>query len=306
MAQVDVTGYFEEVWPTSEGFKSNCPACGDTEKKFAWNTEKEVGCCFHSSCDWFYQHGGITVGRLKAWFTGRGIEHVVPVEIEKAEDADVSLPKEFKVVQDLQKTDRQNIYAYLRHRDLPNRIVDAAKVGYCTKGKYWGYIIFPVFDYEGNVAYWQGRRFKDREPKFWNPKSSKKSDLVYCVSKCQKPKTIILVESAINALTLESMQCGKTMVMALLGSSLSDTQYEHVMSYKRYMLELVIALDPDAYRKAVEIADRFRRVLSSVRIANVPEGEDINSLGREKAWELVRHAEVYDSKRRMEFMTREA
>jgi hypothetical protein len=302
---MEVQGYFEQVWETSEGFKSNCPACGDHEKKFAWNTQKGVGCCFHSSCRFYVGHGGVTLRRLNAWFSGKGIEPVIPEVIEAAPEADVSLPEEFELVQDLGKQDRENIYAYLASRDLPRRIIDKAKVGYCSSGKFWGYIILPIFDEEGSVAYWQGRRFKNREPKFWNPKSSKKSDLVYCVSRCMRPQRIVVVESAINALTLESLERGRTMIMAILGKSLSEAQRDRILMYEKNLRELIIALDGDARRDTVSVADKFDGIVT-VKIANIPDGEDINSLGREKAWKLIHRAEVYNSRKRMEFMMREA
>jgi len=302
---VDIEGYFEQVWQTNEGFKANCPACEDREKKFAWNTQKQVGCCFHSGCKWYVGNGGVTLRRLNAWFSGRGFEHIVPEVVEKAPDADVTLPEEFTLIKDLEERDRKNIYAYLESRDLPRRIVDKAKVGYCPNGKLWGYIILPIFDDEGNVVYFQGRRFKDREPKFWNPKSSKKSDLVYCVSRSRKPKTIILVESAINALTLELMEPSKIMVMAILGKSLSDKQRDHVLTYEKYLRELIIALDGDARRDTMGIVDQFIRIIPVIKIVNVPNGEDINSLGRKRAWDLINRAEPYNGNKRIEFMVRE-
>lgn len=302
---MDIQGFFPQVWETGEGWKANCPACGDHEKKFHWNTEKGIGCCFHSNCKWFVGNHGVSEFRLKAWFNIRGFEHVIPEVIKAAPEADVDLPEEFELIQDLEKRDRSNIYSYMESRDIPRKIIDKAKVGYCASGKYFGYMIFPVFDEDGAVAYWQGRRFKNREPKFWNPKSSKKSELVYCISKTRKPHTIVLVESVINVLTLEILGHGKTMIMGILGKSLSDTQREHILQYERKLKELVIALDGDARRDTVTIADRFKGIIPVVRIANIPNGEDINSLGRERAWHLIRHAEMYDEKRRIEFMTRE-
>jgi DNA primase len=302
---MNIESYFDQVWETSEGFKANCPACGDHEKKFSWNTEKQVGCCFHSSCRYFYQRGGVTLRRLMAWFGKSGMERIVPEIIEKAPEADVSLPKEFRLIDELESKDRGNIYAYLESRHLPRRIVDKAKIGYCPDGKFWGYIILPVFDEEGNVVYWQGRRFKNREPKFWNPKSSKKSEMLYCISRSRRPKILVLVESVINTLTLESLESGKTMIVGILGKSLSEEQRDQILAYEKWIASIVIALDGDARRDAVSIAEKFLGILPVVKIANVPNGEDINSLGREKAWHLIHGAEIFNPKKRIEFMTRE-
>lgn len=301
----DIKSFFAKISPTGEGWKANCPRCGDHERKFAWNTEKRVGCCFHSSCLWYYEHGGVTERRLFAFFGVSGVHHTIPEIIEKAEEADVSLPKEFKLIADLDKEMRATLYAYLSRRDIPKRVVDKAKLGYCESGERWGYIILPVFNEQGEVVYWQGRRFKNREPKFYNPKSSKKSDLVYCVSLCTIPKRIILVESVINALTLESLDKGNTAIIALLGKSMSEAQKDYVLCHERKLKELVVALDGDARRDTMGIIDALNHKIPALKIANIPNGEDINSLGREKAWQLINNAEVYNPNRRIEFMTRE-
>jgi hypothetical protein len=301
----DVRQFFGQVWETPEGWKSHCPKCGDTEKKFAWNTQKNVGCCFHNSCAWFYQNGGVTLRRITSFFSNTGFEHVIPKVVEMSEEADVTLPKEFKLIKDLKEDIRDSLYAYLNHRQIARRIVDKAKIGYCETGKYWGYMIFPVFDEVGEVVYWQGRRFKNREPKFWNPKSSKKSELVYCVSVGTAPRCIVIVESVINALTIENMEISKVAVMAILGKSLSETQMDYILSHERYTKEIIIALDGDARRDTVGIAERLQHTKCIIKMANVPDGEDINSLGREKAWDIIRSAEVYNQRKRTEFIVRE-
>lgn len=303
----DIKSFFGKVFPTGEGWKADCPRCGDHERKFAWNVEKRVGCCFHSSCLWYYENGGVTERRLFVFFGVRGVQHSVPEVVEQAEEADVSLPKEFKLIKDLDKEMRATLYAYLCRRDIPRRVVDKAKLGYCETGKRWGYIILPVFNENGEVVYWQGRRFKNREPKFYNPKSSKKSDLVYCISRCTKPTRIILVESVINALTLENLAGagGKTTVIALLGKSMSEAQKDYVLCHERRLEELVVALDGDARRDTMGIIDALNHKIPALKIANIPNGEDINSLGREKAWHLINHAEVYNPNKRIEFMTRQ-
>lgn len=301
----DVSGYFGKIWETSEGWKSNCPKCGNLDRTFNWNTDKGVGCCFHASCAWYFKNGGVTAGRLHAFFSRAGIHHVVPEVIAESKEADVELPEEFQLIRDLKSELRSSLYAYLSRRHIPRRVVDRTRLGYCESGKRWGYIILPVFDDEGKVVYWQGRRFKNREPKFYNPKSSKKSDLVYCVSRGTKPNRIVVVESVMNALTLETMERGRTAVMAILGKTISEAQRDKILWHEKYVKEFVVALDGDARRDAVELAEKFQGIFPCTKIANVPNGEDINSLGREKAWWLVERAELFNARNRTEFMMRE-
>lgn len=301
----DISQYFARVWQTREGWRTYCPKCGDTEKKFYWNTEKNVGCCFHDSCLWFYKKGGVTAGRAASFFSSTGLVLQIPDVVESGEEADIKLPEEFKVIKSMEKELRSTLYYYLESRGIPREITKAARVGYCESGKWWGYLIFPVFNDEGKVVYWQGRRFKNRDPKFYNPKSSHKSELVYRVNPAVRPKKIILMESIINVLTVEDLANEKTLVMAILGKSLSEEQKQYVLQFEKKLMEIVVALDGDARRDAVEIAEQFWAAgVPKVSVAPIPNGEDINSLGRKESLERIAQAEIFSKIHRSEIITR--
>ena len=301
----DIANYFRKIIKTNEGWRSQCPRCADNQNKFYWNEEKQVGCCFHHDCVWFYQRGGVTLNRALAFFNSEGLTLQIPEIVEDDAEADVQLPEEFKLIKDHDFSKRETLYSYLESRGLGRKIVDAARVGYCENGRWWGYLIFPVFNDEGKVVYHQKRRFKDREPKFHNPKSSRKSELVYRINEHVRPYKIILVESIINALTIENLSNAHTVVMALLGKSLSDKQKEYVLSFEKKLKEIVVALDGDARRDAVEIAEKFwASGISNVRIAPIPDGEDLNSLGRTESWERINRAELFVKNRQIEIVTR--
>jgi hypothetical protein len=80
---------------------------------------------------------------------------------------------------------------------------------------------------------------------------------------------------------------------------------DYILSHERYTKEIIIALDGDARRDTVGIAERLQHTKCIIKMANVPDGEDINSLGREKAWDIIRSAEVYNQRKRTEFIVRE-
>lgn len=228
-----------------------------------------------------------------------------PEIIEAAEGLEVSLPKEFRLLSRLNGHLRESILSYFDSRGIPYRLVSRAKVGYCTEGRLWGYIIFPVFDDRGQIAWWQGRRFKNRTPKFYNPPSQLKGELLYRVDYPKRPSRLILVESIFNVLTLSSGDAHNTLVLGLLGKTLTDAQREKILCYEKWVKELVVALDPDARREAVDITSQFLGLFPSRKIALFPEGEDVNSVGRERAWEIIDRATTYDERHRTEFLLRE-
>jgi Toprim domain-containing protein len=298
--QNDIRDYFEQTWDTGEGFRALCPRCDDTVGKFYFNIDKAVGCCFHADCLWSSTRGGVGLFRLRAFMRREGVRFAKPsIQIERPKDNAIVLPKEYKLLDELEAPLRKSIYAYLKEdRGLMRQTLQLMKVGYCEKGKFWGYIIFPVFDLEGTVVYWQGRRFKSRTPKFWNPASSSKKEICYQIGGTRETHKIVIVESIINALTLVGADIPtRWAVIALLGKTMSEQQKERILGYEKSLHEIVIALDPDTRKKNehIDIAQKLSGYGFVVRLAKFPEGEDVNSVGRLKAWELIHTAELYQS-----------
>jgi len=295
----DIRDYFETSIDTREGFRANCPRCDDHEKKFYWNTEKGAGCCFHAGCPWFYQTSGVYEARLRAFFGDRP-KYTAPKRIVASDTADVSLPDEFLTLPELDEATFTEVYYYLKSRGITQRAMETAMLGYCKKGEHWGYVIIPVFA-NGEVVYWQGRRFKHRQQKFYNPKSSRKAEILYEMASVTDPESILLVESAFNALTLDDGQ-GKssTKIFALLGSTLSEEQLSKILMYERYAKDIIVALDPDAWKKAVDMAKRLSGIVPAVRLAQFQPHTDINLIGRENAWGRINRALLYEPKRHVE------
>lgn len=295
---------FGESFPTNEGFRANCPNCGDSEKKFYYNTEKNVGCCFHSNCSWNKEQGGATEYRIRAYLRREGIQyrtshhHKITEEPPK-DDANI-LPEGYQLLADCDSGEM--VQAYLETRGLRSKTLRRMKVGYCESGRFKGYIIFPVLNAEEEVIYWQGRQFKERKSKFYNPKASNKKEIFYQIGGNYRSKKIILVESIINALTLDTgAPPSKYAIIALLGKNMSDFHREHILSYERNLEEVIIALDPDATATGTDSADIAQRLSGYgflVYIAVFPKGQDINSVGSAKAWQVINSAIRYNSAQR--------
>ncbi len=291
----ELANLFDRVLETAEGFRANCPRCGDDKLKLYVNVEKRVGACFHQDCSWHPSKGGVTEFRLRAWMRKEGIHYTTTQVTERPKDADLALPPEYKLLDELEDSIKEAVYAYLMSRGLKRRTLQKMKVGYCPDGKFYGYIIFPVMDAEGKVIYWQARAFKTRKAKFYNPKASNKKEILYQIGGTKLTRSIVIVESIINALTLDNgVEQTAWAIIALLGKTMSEQQRQHILSYERTLREVTIALDPDAAREAVSVASQLSGFGFVVRIAQVPRGQDINSLGRLQAWERIERATVFN------------
>jgi hypothetical protein len=243
----------------------------------------------------------VNAARLSTFVGGKLPTSYVTTVIE-SEETEVKLPEEFELLKDLENPIRESVCSYLASRGLNKKLLDMMQVGYCRSGRSWGYIIFPVFNAEGEVVWWQGRRYKKREPKFYNPKASYKSELVYCVGVARRPKKIILVESIINALTIGSFEHSKRLVFAIFGKSLSDAQLHRILVYEKCLEGVVVALDRDAWPESVKIADRLAGILPIVKIAKFPPDVDINDVGRQAAWDIIEQAQPYFKDSRMQIL----
>lgn len=295
----DLRSLFDKVIDTSEGFRTCCPRCGDEKFKLYWNEEKELGCCFHVGCQWLFSKGGITKHRLLAFMKQEGISYSYTRlhKVERPKEADIKLPEEFKLLDELEEGERQMVCSYLTSRGLRLRTLRRMKVGYCSTGKFWGYIIFPVMNSEGEVVYWQGRQYKQRKAKFYNPKASNKKEVFYQIGGGPRTRRVIIVESIINALTLvRSDEMGKDAVIALLGKTMSEQQRQHILSYERSLREIVVLLDPDAAKEAVSIAAQLEGYGIGIRLAVVPQGTDVNTLGATETWNRIGSAPLYNAK----------
>lgn len=302
MSEDKLRGHFRNVKETSEGFKADCPACDDDGGRFAFNETKRVGCCFHASCIWFYGKGGVSERRLQGFFSKHGIAYKIPDTINLAVKGDAALPAEYEPLDELPSYISDDLYLYLGNRGIPKKIVEAAQIGYCQSGKLWGYLIFPVVDEERVVQYWQARRYKKREPKFRNPTGVDKSNLVYQIGTAMKPRRIILVESIINNLTIVSLTTRKDLPLSIFGKTMSEVQRDYVLQYQKWLSEVIIALDgpqekDNTRHAAVQIAKAFEGAVPAVKIAKIPEAEDINSLGREDSWKVIDKAQTFHRNR---------
>jgi DNA primase len=191
---------------------------------------------------------------------------------------------------------REALFAYLESRGVSSKLASKVGIGYCTEGPLWGYLIFPVLE-GGELVYWQARRFKNREPKFRNPPLTKKADWLYVLGASKHPTHAVVVESIFNALALGIPRC-RWLVCAALGKAVSDVQLVKLMEHHSIQ-EVTLALDDDAWREQVGIARRMAGYFHVVRLARVPNGCDVSALGRERAWQAIFAADVYQPERHL-------
>lgn len=199
--------------------------------------------------------------------------------------AEVKLPAGFTRMADEPK----NVYTRLigemavRKNLLPEDL-SAVGCGFTSVAPRWeAYAIFPVIEY-GTVVYYQGRTYSE-EPGDRTKKFPSNAEVTYGARYwiynideviAKKPRTVILVESILNVLSLKwyMAEQGVTDVVpvAVFKHKVSDEQF-FKLSRMDHIQEICLMFDHDAigasWRGAIKFVNRFK-----ITVAEIPAGED--------------------------------
>ena len=172
-------------------------------------------------------------------------------------------------------------------------MADAEKAGLVTIGergtfdKLRGRLIFPIFDVQERPIAFGGRLIAEArpgQPKYWNSPETpvfSKSRTLYGLWRARKAiaarEQAIVVEGYTDVIACH--QAGFENVVATLGTSLTE---EHVQTLARLASVVLLAFDADSagLKAASRAAQIFEAQEVEVRVLDLPEGEDPDSLLR--------------------------
>ncbi len=172
-------------------------------------------------------------------------------------------------------------------------LADAEKAGLVTIGergtfdKLRGRLIFPIFDVQERPIAFGGRLIAEArpgQPKYWNSPETpvfSKSRTLYGLWRARKAiaarEQAVVVEGYTDVIACH--QAGFENVVATLGTSLTE---EHVQTLARLASVVLLAFDADSagLKAASRAAQIFEAQEVEVRVLDLPEGEDPDSLLR--------------------------
>ena len=283
----DVLGYPKRQ---SSEHLYTCPYCNHHKKKFSVNFERNVYKCW--VCDTrgrnirrvIRRFGSFT--QLKEWDKLSGIvdhsrlEFDLFPEEEPEQEQIISLPKEFKTLTGKTSVVDNIPLSYLQNRGIEPSDLLRYKIGYCSEGDFEGRIIIPSFNIDGYVNYFIARSYDGHWMRYKNPDASR--DIIFNELNIDWDSDVILVEGVFDAIFAGN-------AVALLGSTLREESrlFQHII---RNDSSVFIALDPDAEKKAMKIAHTLLKYDIEVWKVDIPEGEDVSSIGKEAFAELKKSA----------------
>lgn len=163
-------------------------------------------------------------------------------------------------------------HPYMWERKLSKQVVDTFQVGYDDKTKS---ITFPIWDENDNLVMITYRSVKDK--RFYIEENKDKPVYLLNFIKKWNIKSVIVVESQINALTLFSWGYP---AIALIGTG-SSSQFD--ILNKSGITDYTLAFDGDeAGDKAIK---RFQKNIRNdvfVSYKKIPRGKDVNDLTKEQ------------------------
>lgn len=274
---------------TKGWWRSNCPYCAGNFC-FGINIQKNRAKCFKCEEDkdlvstLMAMENLSTLNEARAFINVQqdydGYEDAVVSRFEKKP---VELPESFRLIinkHGMIGKAAQNYVIKKRGFDLTKLAMKG--VGYCTDGKYGGYIIFPFY-IKTKLVFFQGRKFMGSGPKMQNPSNEDfgtgKTEIMYNQDALFIYDRINVVESITNALTLGDN------TVAILGKSISP--YQFALLLKSPCTHITLLLDDDAMDKACKLAMMLCNY-KKVRLVIMPKKKDVNNLGKKETLKLMK------------------
>jgi len=278
----DILGSF---YRSGSEYLFSCPSCDHHKRKLSVNIDKNAFKCW--ICDW----SGSSLYRVVRKYGSfpqknewKSFEDIVEVSdfskdlFAKEESYEISqrvdLPKEFRTLATFNKNYASiPARSYLKGRGIGQKGILHWKVGYCQDGEYKGRIILPSFNIEGYCNYFIARTYTNAYMKYKNPPASK--DIIFNELYLEWDEELIIVEGVFDAI-----KAGKNAV-PILGSTLRQ-ESKLFMKIVENDTPVLVALDPDAEKKAMRLIKALLDYGIEVRKLDVFPYNDIGEMPKEE------------------------
>jgi DNA primase len=140
-------------------------------------------------------------------------------------------------------------HPFLKKRGLTDETIREFGVGFCAKGMMANRIAIPIANFRGDVVAYAGRfpgEPTEANPKYKLPPGFRKSLELYNLKRAiQGPleNPLVIVEGFFDCMMLH--QCGLQKTVALMGTSLSDSQLALILQFTSNGSHIIVSLDDD-------------------------------------------------------------
>lgn len=202
-------------------------------------------------------------------------------KVELAEAKPLYLPDGFRILSFGKSQVARSIRGYVKSRGFSIQELSRHGIGYATKEPYFGYLIIPFY-YKGQLRYYNARNVIGTGPRYNNPNKDitgvGKEFIIFNYDALEMYRSVFVCEGALNALTMGDRG------IATMGKAISAYQVNELL--KSSCERFIILLDPDAKKYATNLALKLV-AYKKVKVVFLPEGKDVNDLGRKETLRLV-------------------
>jgi DNA primase len=265
----------------------HCPFCNHHKKKLQVNLDTQRWHC------WVCDSKGRSVQSLlrKLNVDIRDLNRLKDIYgeedytlVEKDEYvAKLQLPSEFKQLHFKPKgfnPEYNQAINYLKERGITQADIVKYNIGYCSEGLYFGRVIVPSYDENGDLNYFVARSYyKEERMKYKNPPVNR--DVIVFDNQINWNEPITLVEGVFDSFSV------KRNCIPLLGKFLLSKLKNKII--EKGVKDITILLDSDAITDSTKHTDYF--IKNGINVKNIiPTGKDAGDMGFKAVSELLKGA----------------
>jgi DNA primase len=197
--------------------------------------------------------------------------------------AKLQLPSEFKQLHFKPKgfnPEYNQAINYLKERGITQADIVKYNIGYCSEGLYFGRVIVPSYDENGDLNYFVARSYyKEERMKYKNPPVNR--DVIVFDNQINWNEPITLCEGVFDSFSI------KRNCIPLLGKFLLSKLKNKII--EKGVKEVTIMLDSDAIADSTKHTDYFLK--NGIKVRNIiPTDKDAGEMGFKKVNELLKGA----------------
>ena len=272
----------------------NCPYCNHHKKKLSINIISQKWQCWVCGKKGrkiysIFKKVGASSDKIKKYYNLVG--DAIPMQKLTTEKI-LGLPDEFIPILEGNKNspDFRNAFRYIMKRGFSKYDILRYNIGYCEDGPYSGMIIIPSYNGDGELNYFTGRSFYNTDFKHKNPQVSK--DIIGFELLINWKKPITIVEGAFDAIAV------KRNSIPLFGKLILDKLKLKIL--ESGIKRVNIALDKDAHKNALSMAEYFHANGIDVHFLELPE-KDPSELGFRAVHDIIEKVERLTTQKLLEY-----
>ena len=207
-----------------------------------------------------------------------------PKETAESTVVKVTLPKEFKPLINLSRTDivAKHALMYLKKRGINKADILKYNIGYCEEGRYGGRVIIPSYDANGDLNYFIARDINPDSKKKYDAPKCNKNELIGLEYFINWNIPVILCEGIFDAIAI------KRNAIPLLGKTIPRALMMKLVQSN--VKTVYVSLDRDALKDALKYAEELLNLGKDVYLVDLQD-KDPSEMGFEKFTKLVHEAE---------------